>query len=76
MNHHPGTDWMNRELEMLSRKNIAEGNCPDCGGAGEVFDVAKITRTGNPHHGKRCPHCKGTGKPLASDLKRAEPRRD
>jgi DnaJ-class molecular chaperone len=70
VNHHAGTEWMQRELQMLAALNIANGLCPDCGGAGEVFDIAKITSTGNPFHGKRCPHCRGTGKPSEKDLAR------
>ena len=50
-------------LEMLRRHNIAHGLCPDCGGAGDVYDLRKIARTENPHATSRCRTCKGTGKP-------------
>jgi DnaJ-class molecular chaperone len=55
-------EWA-ESFALLDAKNRAEGKCTTCGGAGEVFDVSKITRTHHPFHGKKCPLCKGTGKP-------------
>ena len=56
-------------LEQIRQLNIAAGLCPDCGGAGEVYDLRKIHLTGDPHAGKRCPTCRGTGKPKVAALK-------
>lgn len=50
-------------FDRLRQENIANGKCPDCGGAGIVADMAKINRTGDPHANRTCRTCNGTGKP-------------
>lgn len=51
------------DIDVLRTQNIANGKCPDCGGAGQVYDMRAIERTNNPHASMRCRTCRGTGLP-------------
>ena len=53
----PAHDW----LEQARRANLAAGTCPECGGTGLVADLARITRTGDPHANRTCRTCHGRG---------------
>ncbi len=54
-------DWQ-AQLDAIRAMHIENGVCPDCGGAGEVFDLAAIARTGNPFSGVKCRSCRGDGR--------------
>lgn len=67
-----GMNYLTEALARVRAENIANGLCPDCGGAGVVADMGKIHR--DPHANRRCRTCRGTGKPSIS-LRKAQHRR-
>lgn len=58
-------EWKRAEAETRADL-IAAGECPDCGGDGEVMDSVQMSHWAEPGWVK-CPSCFGTGKYFEGD---------